>query len=237
MNQEKYVMIGHSHVLGDLIEIINANGGILTKIVQNMAETFALNRPSIQHRLERLQDAQYNPHSVNQLYPVSIQTLEKFQPQDNEKYLIGFTGFKMSNLVEYLMRTFHLQFPPLIHPSAIIAPNVHIAYGSIIQAGAIIASDVQIKEHTFINKGVNIGTSTKIERFASLAPGTIVGQNTWIKIGATLGIGSIILDDIIVNDYSMVAAGAMVTQNVPSNTLVAGVPAIVKKNNFYPIIQ
>lgn len=233
MDRKKYVMIGHSHILGDLIEIIHANQGILTKIVQNIAEPFQSHRPSLKQRLERLQSIHYNPYSVNQFYSVSVQKLEDFIPQEDERYIIGFTGFKMLKLVQYLTQAFNLQFIPLIHPSAIVASNVQISSGSIIQARAIIASGVQLQEHTFINKGVNIGFNTKIGRFASLAPGTIVGQNTWIKTGVTLGIGSIVLDDIVVNDYSMVAAGATVIKDVPANTLVAGIPAIIKKTNLY----
>lgn len=237
MNLENYVMIGHSHILGDLIEIIHANHDILTKIVQNIPESAYRNRPLLKQRLERLQNPQYNPHNVNQFYPVLIQSLDDFQPQQEEKYIIGFTGFKMLNLVRHLTKTFKLQFAPLIHPSAIIAPDVVVSSGVIIQAGAIIASGVRIKEHTFINKGVKIGWQAKIESFVSIAPGATIGQNTWIKTGATLGIGSVTLDDIIVNDHSIVAAGATVVRDVPINTLVAGVPAIIKKTHLYPNIN
>ena len=237
MDSDKYVMIGHSHILGDLVEIIHFNGGVLTKIVQNIPESRPNYLPSLRQRLERFQDAHYNPHAVNQFYPVSVQSLADFRPQEDEEYIIGFTGFKMLKLVQYLTKVFNLNFTPLIHPRASIAADVHILSGAIIQAGAIISSGVQIKEHTFINKGVKIGFGTKIERFASLAPGTIVGHGTWIKTGVILGIGSVILDGIVVNDYSIVAAGAVVIQDVPMNTLVAGIPAIIKKTNFYPTIE
>ena len=237
MNREKYVMIGHAHILGDLIEIIHANEGILTKIVQNMEEPVQKNRPTLKQRLAKLQDAKFNPNDVNQFYPILIQSLEAFRPQKDEKYIIGFTGFKMSKQVQYLTEKFNLQFTPLIHPSAIISSNVKIGSGSIIQAGTIIASGVQIENHTFINKGVTIGYQTIIERFSSLAPGTIIGQNTLIKTGATLGIGCVILNGIVVNQYSMVAAGAIVTKDVPFNTLVAGIPAIIKKTNFHKRIE
>ena len=236
MDREKYVMLGHSHILGDLIEIIHLNNGILTKIVQNIAEPWHNSRPSLKQRLERLQDLNFNKNNVNQLAPICIQNLDNFTPQKNEKYIIGFTGFKMLKLVQYLTQNLGIKFTSLIHPSAIIAPNAYISPGSIIQAGVIIASGVQLKEHTFINKGVNIGCNTIIERFASLAPGTIVGQHTLIGTGVILGIGSVILNSLVVHDYSMVAGGATVVEDVPSNTLVAGIPAVIKKTNLYRVI-
>jgi hypothetical protein len=44
---KKYVMFGHNNLLGDFIEIIHANDGILTKIVQNVTEPIYSNRPTL----------------------------------------------------------------------------------------------------------------------------------------------------------------------------------------------
>jgi acetyltransferase-like isoleucine patch superfamily enzyme len=46
-----------------------------------------------------------------------------------------------------------------------------------------------------------------------------IGKNVW------LGAGSIILPGVTVGENSIVAAGAVVTKDVPSNTIVGGVPA------------
>ncbi len=46
-----------------------------------------------------------------------------------------------------------------------------------------------------------------------------------IREGASLGAGSIILPGITVGEYAMVAAGAVVTRDVPSYHLVVGNPA------------
>ena len=49
----------------------------------------------------------------------------------------------------------------------------------------------------------------------------IISDNVWI------GAGVIILPNVSIGINSVVAAGAVVTRNVPSNTIVAGVPARV----------
>ena len=46
---------------------------------------------------------------------------------------------------------------------------------------------------------------------------------------AFLGIGATVIPDIEIGKGTIVAAGAVVTQNVPPNVLVAGVPAVIKK--------
>jgi acetyltransferase-like isoleucine patch superfamily enzyme len=51
-----------------------------------------------------------------------------------------------------------------------------------------------------------------------------IGKNVW------LGAGSIVLPGVTVGENSIVAAGAVVTKDVPANTIVGGVPAKHIKN-------
>jgi acetyltransferase-like isoleucine patch superfamily enzyme len=56
---------------------------------------------------------------------------------------------------------------------------------------------------------------------------TVIGRNVWVGVNAT------ILPGISIGEGAIVAAGAVVTQNVPPRTLVAGVPAkVVKQLNI-----
>lgn len=50
-----------------------------------------------------------------------------------------------------------------------------------------------------------------------------IGKNCWI------GARAVILPGVTIGDYSVVAAGAIVTKDVPSGVVVAGCPAVVKK--------
>lgn len=51
-----------------------------------------------------------------------------------------------------------------------------------------------------------------------------------IERNAYIGTGAIILPGVTVGEYSIVAAGAVVTRDVPPRTVVAGVPARVIKS-------
>jgi acetyltransferase-like isoleucine patch superfamily enzyme len=53
---------------------------------------------------------------------------------------------------------------------------------------------------------------------------------TTIESGSVLGVGCIILPGITIKKESLVAAGAVVRIDVPSHKMVAGVPAVVKKD-------
>ncbi|WP_430639527.1 DapH/DapD/GlmU-related protein [Haloferax volcanii] len=66
------------------------------------------------------------------------------------------------------------------------------------------------------------GHPVDVDRRKTLVPGeVVVERNAWIGAGAT------ILPDVTIGENSVVAAGAVVTKDVPANTVVAGVPAEV----------
>ena len=51
----------------------------------------------------------------------------------------------------------------------------------------------------------------------------IIGKDVWV------GANSTILPGVTIGDFSVVAAGSVVTKDVPCGCVVAGVPAVVKK--------
>ena len=73
---------------------------------------------------------------------------------------------------------------------------------------------------------MTIGKNVTINKGATiLSPGKVViEENAWI------GIGAIICPGVTIGRNAVVAAGAVVTKDVPDNVVVAGVPAkVIKK--------
>lgn len=62
------------------------------------------------------------------------------------------------------------------------------------------------------------------EIYPPISQPVVIGDNVWI------GACSIILPGVTIGDMSVVAAGSVVTKDVPPHTLVAGVPARVIKS-------
>lgn len=60
---------------------------------------------------------------------------------------------------------------------------------------------------------------------AFIAP-VVIGDDVWVGANAT------ILPGVIIGDCSVIAAGAVVTRNVPSYSVVAGIPARTIKTIF-----
>jgi acetyltransferase-like isoleucine patch superfamily enzyme len=83
---------------------------------------------------------------------------------------------------------------------------------------------VDIGDHVMIGPNVNIITSghplepSRRRAYIEAKP-IVIERNVWIATSAT------IIGGVTVGENSVVAAGAVVTKDVPPNSLVAGVPA------------
>lgn len=118
-----------------------------------------------------------------------------------------------------------LPFLNAIHPTAMIAPSASLGQGNMISAGAIINSNAQIQDHVIVNTGALIEHDTLVEHGATICPRACLGGRITICQGAFIGSGAILLPRVRVGAGALVAAGAIVTRDVPPQTLVMGSPA------------
>ncbi|MDR1028211.1 MAG: 2,3,4,5-tetrahydropyridine-2,6-dicarboxylate N-acetyltransferase [Clostridiales Family XIII bacterium] len=125
-----------------------------------------------------------------------------------------------------------------IEPGAIIRDRVSIGDHAVIMMGAI------------INIGVEIGAGTMIDMGAILGGRATVGKNCHVGAGAVLagvieppsakpvivednvliGANAVVLEGVRIGRRAVVAAGAVVIDDVPENAVVAGIPAAIIKN-------
>ncbi len=111
--------------------------------------------------------------------------------------------------------------------------------------------ELEIGDHSFLNDGVNICATQSITighhakigdmtyiydtDFHELSPDTpikhapvSIGNNVWI------GANSIILPGAVIGDHSVIAAGSIVTGEIPAKSLAAGPPARLVKTLNVP---
>lgn len=119
--------------------------------------------------------------------------------------------------------------PALVFDGVPVGPGVSLGEGTIVCAGNILTVDIRVGRHVAINLDCTVGHDAVIGDFATLSPGVHVSGNVRIGTGAFLGTGASIIEGVTVGDHAVVAAGAVVTRDVPPRSLVAGVPAVVKK--------
>ena len=91
-----------------------------------------------------------------------------------------------------------------------------------IESEAYITAMSTIEDHCFIAPEVAFSNDNYIGRASEQ---TVHYKGPTLKKGARIGVNATILPGIIIGEDALVAAGAVVTKDVPARIIVAGVPA------------
>tara|TARA_B100001027_G_C16018587_1_gene220100 strand:- start:40 stop:513 length:474 start_codon:yes stop_codon:yes gene_type:complete len=139
----------------------------------------------------------------------------------NMSYKIKFAFISFFALIIQKIRIYLYRFKGYdFHKSVIVERELNLdrlyPRGIHVQKNTLIASRVTIMSHDHCKR---------VDGQPLLAD-VYIGKNCFIAVGAT------ILPGVSVGDESIVAAGSVVTKNVPPNSIVAGNPAKVIRSKI-----
>lgn len=101
--------------------------------------------------------------------------------------------------------------------SATVGRDTVLAYGGM---SVVVHGRARIGDGCHINQCVTIGGTSKKYGVPE------IGNNVFI------GAGAILLGPIVIGDNCVIAANSVVLSDIPANSLAAGAPAVVKKQNI-----
>lgn len=140
----------------------------------------------------------------------------------------------------------------IVDPGAIIGKGTKIWHWTHICEKAVLGENCNLGQNVLIANNVTLGNNVKVQNNVSIYEGVTIEDDvfcgpsmvftnvynprshisrkeeyrkTLVKIGVTLGANCTIICGVTLNEYSFVAAGAVINKDVPAFALMAGVPA------------
>jgi len=112
--------------------------------------------------------------------------------------------------------------------------SITVGSGSILCSGVVPTNNIVIGDHVHVNCLSTLAHGVRLADFVTVSPGVVISGNVHIGEAAFIGTGATIINGslespLTIGSESIVAAGAVVTKPVPPRTMVAGVPAVIKK--------
>ena len=124
-----------------------------------------------------------------------------------------------------------------IEPGAIIREKVEIGEGAVIMMGAVINIGAVIGKGTMIDMGTVLGGRAMVGERCHIGAGTVLAgvvepasaTPVVIEDEVVIGANAVVIEGVRVGRGAVVAAGAVVIEDVPAGAVVAGSPARIVK--------
>lgn len=127
---------------------------------------------------------------------------------------------------------------------ATLREDVTVGTGTIIGRGVAVENKVSIGKKAKIESNAYITAFSTVGDYCFVAPGVTFSNDNFVgrteerkkhfagptlKKGARIGAGSVLLPGVIIGEDALIAAGSVITKDVPPRVIVMGAPAKVWK--------
>lgn len=120
----------------------------------------------------------------------------------------------------------------VVHPSAVVGPEVEIGPGTCLAPGSIVTTRSRIGAHCILNVNASVSHDCVVGDFCNINPGAVICGNVRLDDGCYIGAGAVVIDHVTIGANTVVGAGAVVTEDLPAAVTAVGVPAkVIRRRN------
>jgi sugar O-acyltransferase (sialic acid O-acetyltransferase NeuD family) len=167
-----------------------------------------------------------NPSNIEELgYPPVLNTVSDYIPVSGDVFFCAIGNlFHRKKTVEIILSKGG-EFINLIHPTAILSPSVKLGIGVGIKSFCVLASDVKVEDFTFLQSSVIMGHDVQIGSFCQINSFSFFAGYVKVHNLVSVNAGARIIQNIVIEEESVVGVGSIVIRRVKKNTTVFGNPA------------
>lgn len=143
--------------------------------------------------------------------------------------VIAISSPKAKESVSKKLKPYNISFPNFISPGSWLSKGIKMGCGILMYPNSSVDFETRIGDFVTINAGCTVGHNVTIGQFSTLAPGVNLAGFTSIGEKVNLGIGCCSIQNIKINNHSIVGGQAMLIEDVESGRTVAGIPARIIK--------
>jgi sugar O-acyltransferase (sialic acid O-acetyltransferase NeuD family) len=146
---------------------------------------------------------------------------------------IGDNAIRERIYEEFLKQNLRLNFPCLVHPSAVISCFTEMGAGSIIMPNAVLGPNSKLGIFCILNTSASLDHDCVMSNFSSLAPSAVAGGGVKIGLRTNIAIGAVIKHNVTIGNDSIVGANSYLNKDLPSNNIAYGNPSKIVRARSY----
>lgn len=167
-----------------------------------------------------------NPSNIEEMgYPAVLNTVSDYKLEEGDVFFCAIGNlFHRKKTVDIILSKGG-KFINLIHPTAILSPSVKLGIGVGIKSFCVLASDVVVGDFTFLQSSVIMGHDVNIGNFCQVNSFAFFAGHVKVHDLVSVNAGVRIIQNVVVEEESVVGIGSVVLRRVKKNTTVFGNPA------------
>lgn len=161
---------------------------------------------------------------IDGLTSISESEFLKSGSPSEDVIVLGIGKPEVRRQVSDIFRQSGFTFATLVHPRAIIGPQVVLGSGTVVMAGAVLETHLSIGQHCLINVLCSVAHDCVISDYCNLGPGVHLAGAVCLGPGSDLGIGSVARPGVKLGPQTIAGAGTVLIKDFAGMGTLIGVP-------------